>query len=91
MGSYSFLVPQGASICWVWHESGADTCPEGQAELPCFPMSHHHCDPKTPPAPTPHSPSMGQGGQAQHPSLALDTGCKAALSASACSCLTFYP
>lgn len=96
MGSHSSLVPpQGemrASLCWVWQELGADTSsPEGQAELPCSLMSFHHCDPKTPPAPTPHSPSMGRGGQAQHPSLALDTECKAALSASACSCPTFYP
>lgn len=85
--------PQGemrASICWVWQQSGADTSPEAQAELLRSPMSHHHCDPKTHPAPTPHSPSMGQVGQAQHPSLALGTECKAAPSASACSCLTFY-
>lgn len=68
----------------------ADTSPEAQVELPCSPMSHH-CDPKTAPAPTPHFPSMGQEGQAQHPSLALDTECKAAPSASVCSCLTFYP
>lgn len=82
----SSLVPlQGemrVSICWVWQESGADTSPEAQAELPCSLTSHHHWDPKTPPAPTPHSLSMGQRGQAQHPSLALDTGCKAAPSAS---------
>lgn len=78
------------SLCWVWQKSGADTSPEGQTELPRSPMPHHHCDPKTA-APTPHSPSMGQGGQAQHPILALDTESKAAPSVSACSGLTFYP